>query len=183
MSQLPPTATEPRLSPFDPAAWAATAIQEPAIALIDISNHLGVLLARSTQREPDRFRMHAVRWTRIPQRWRLSAMRLRSHFWRVRLPDEWLFEQVDLTRSNGLHVARIADGLLLPRPSAVEHAIRPLTAAQYRRLEDAPGRALHAMVLELFRDVSGLHIHRRSIIAPAGYACAAPPSAFRVFNG
>ena len=54
--------------------------------------------------------MRAVTWVRIPEGWRLIALRALSGIMPVRLPDEWLFNEVLLTRTSAGQ-ARVTAGI------------------------------------------------------------------------
>src|SRR5689334_18212882 len=137
------------MPPFERAAYVSTELDRPSITLIDQSHHLGILLARQTIDEADeRVLLRAVRWVRVPQRWRLPGLRLLVHLHRGHLPDEWLFNEVNLTYASGIWRADIdSAGTVLPRPSASPFPRRALADSEYWRLIGANGRELHADVV------------------------------------
>lgn len=145
---------------FDIRAWSATDIVKPGVALIDRRRYLGILLAKNMEVQREGTLLTAVRWMRLPLGWRLPIMHALSQAISMRLPDEWLFNEIFLTLApNGMFVARLdreaACGVVLPTPAEWPYPTRELSAGQYRLLSEASGRLLQAQIATMFRDWLG----------------------------
>jgi hypothetical protein len=156
-ADTPRTLTQARPAPFDHRKWTATAIEKPAIVLIDAQSYIGLLLARDATNVDEHelpVILEGVHWIRIPVGLRLAWLKWRSRVRKCRLPDEWLFNEVHLYDHNGAFVADIApktkDGLFLPYPSRTPYPLRELTHGQYDQLARSGGRQLHQHVTTIF---------------------------------
>jgi hypothetical protein len=154
------TLVHPELE-FCEQSWTATEVLRPAAALIDTRPWVGVLLAKDS--EPDangtvlRTVLRAARWVRLPRGWRWVAMKDLSRLRPLRLPPEWIFNEVRLTTAaDGSFVARLDDdpmgGRVLPSPRSVPYPVKQLTGGQYRRMAEASGRRLREQVVSLFSE-------------------------------
>ena len=151
MTDLPPTLASPQFQELDRACWIATAVVNPAIALVETGKYLGILLAKNATIGRTGTTLDAVRHTRIPQGWRLWLLRLRSRLYRARLPDEWLYSTVELIGLTARHHAVVRPGQeILAGPSTRPFPLKQLTHGQYDRLAGASGRELNDLVHGIF---------------------------------
>ncbi|MFI5381581.1 MAG: hypothetical protein ACHRHE_19975 [Tepidisphaerales bacterium] len=183
-SDVPQTLTS--LQPaFDRRRWTATNVRNPALALIDKQQHLGIILARDMEEDSQGIHMRSVTWVRIPQGWGLAVLRFRARFRPVRLPDEWLFNDLVLTQaSDGMYIARLGSvarhPLVLPTPSPKPYPVKPLTSAQYWSLAEVPGRLLRARVVAMFPAQFAPLKHKQTSSAAPRYPTG--PASWTVFG-
>jgi hypothetical protein len=134
----------PELEETRNAPHVITELRRPSLLLLHPDGNFRVLLSRDTQITRNRIRLVSARLITIPEGWRLRCLQLFGCFSAVRLPDEIEFDLV--------HLPTDADpSPLLTNDATIGYATCPddlihLTAAEYRALQDMPGRQLRPWI-------------------------------------
>jgi len=143
------TLTQIQRLPYDEAAWIATDIVNPGIALVESQGFISVLLARNVFEESDKATLFAVRWIQIPQGFRLWWLHYKSMIRPSHLTDEWLFNEVSI-RYAKCDAFVMPSGPILDRRSKGAIPLRNLTHDQFDHLAFASGRSLYAQLIAMF---------------------------------
>jgi hypothetical protein len=123
-------------------------VLNPSIILMNSDPSIKLLLSRNTQIEQNAIHLQGVRLIEIPLGWRLALIRLASHLYKVRLPDEFEFCGLRINTSKTPSPV-LADRTVIGRVKDATRLIQ-LTCAEYQSLWEMNGRTLHRWVTDRF---------------------------------
>jgi hypothetical protein len=159
----PQTQPKATLDAVDYDRLTEIAVLNPSITLLATAPSLEFLLSKDTNVEQHLVHLRGSRLIRIPLGRTLAMLRLLGGIFRLRLPDEFEFCDVEI-RTAGEKVAVYADGTFLRKLAGPSQMI-PLTGNEYYMLIKAPGRDLHDWIAKNFKTGAGLRTKTSNLSA------------------